>query len=74
MRIWKPLTRYHYSSERNEWKYHTDFAVEEGESMSKFKELMKIFKEKCPKHKIWKIHFEVAVEEFDKYQRSKRNN
>ena len=65
MKIWKPLTKFRYTEDRNEWKYHTDFAVEEGERIENFKELMPIFKEKCPKNKIWKIHFEMAVEEFD---------
>ena len=73
MKIWKPLTKFRYTKDRNEWKYHTDFAVEENETIEKFRELMKIFKEKCPKGKIWKIHFEMAIEEFSKKGRSKKN-
>lgn len=65
MIIWKPLTKFRYSKERNEFKYHTDFALKEGESIEKsYEELIKIFQEKVPKGKIQKIHFEMAVEEF----------
>jgi len=33
MRIWKPLCKFRYSDERDEYKYHTDFALEEGEEI-----------------------------------------
>ena len=65
MKIWKPLTKYSYSKERNEVKYHTDFGLVEGEKVGDYKELMDIFKEVVPQRKVWKIHFEMAVEEFD---------
>ena len=65
MKIWKPLTKFRYTKDRNEWKFHTDFAVESGEKIEEFRELMEIFKEKCPKGKEWRIHFEIAIEEFD---------
>ena len=63
MKIWKPLTKYRYSEQRDENKYHTDFSLEEGESIEgSYKELIQVFKEKVPLDKRWKIHFEMAVE------------
>jgi len=64
--IWKPVVKFRYSKERNEYKYHTDFRLSEGKKVEDFDELMRIFKEKVPNDKEWRIHFEMAVEEFDK--------
>ena len=67
MIIWKHLTKYWYSDQRKEHKYHTDFSLEEGECIEEYyKELMQVFKEKPSKGKVWKFHFEMAVEEEDK--------
>lgn len=64
MFIFKRLVKYWYSDQRNEHKYHTDFELKEGESIKKdYPELMKIFEIKTPKGKVWKFHFEMAVEE-----------
>jgi len=67
MKIWKPIIKFRYTEDRNEWKYHTDFSLEEGECIEEnYKELMQVFKEKTPLGKRWKFHFEMAVEEEDK--------
>ena len=65
MIIWKPLSKYRYSTDRNELKFHTDFKLEEGEKMEDYKELMEVNKEVCPHGKVWKFHWEMAREEFD---------
>jgi len=62
--IWKSLTKYRYSKERNEVKYHTDFRLTEGNKIENYDELMKVFKEIVPQGKEWRIHFEMAVETF----------
>ena len=66
MKIWKDLAE--YEKFRNETGFHADFALEEGESFYLLFgpavggiELSK----KCPKGKVWKCHFELAVEQFD---------
>ena len=64
MKIWKPLSKYWYSKERNEYKYHTDFALEEGESIEIKVNGKRLIKDETPKGKIFKIHFEMAVETF----------
>ncbi len=64
MKFWKPLTKYRYSKERNEVKYHTDFMLDKEEGFElRFADFM--FKEKVPKDKVWKCHLELAVEEFN---------
>jgi len=65
MIIWKPLTKYRYSEQRNEVKYHIDLALEEGEKLEDCKELMEVLKVETPNGKIRKIHLEIADEEFD---------
>ena len=49
MIIWKPLTKYRYSEQRNEVKYHTDLALEEGDRLEDCKELMEVFSMKPSK-------------------------
>jgi len=66
MIIWKPLTKYRYSEQRNEVKYHTDLALEEGDRLEDCKELMEVLKVKTPNGKVRKIHLEICDEEFDK--------
>ena len=66
MIIWKPLTKYRYSEQRNEVKYHTDLALEEGEKLEDYKEFMEVLKVKTPNGKVRKIHLEIADEEFNK--------
>lgn len=70
MKIWKPLTK--FMKQRKEWAWHTDFAMEEGETFSlvlpgqgdNWRELIPL--EDCPKGKVLKIHLEICVEPFDK--------
>jgi len=64
--IWKGLTKYRYSKQRNEIKFHTDFKIREGDKIKSNTELMKIFEKRVPKGKEWKIHFDMAVETFPK--------
>jgi len=67
MFIFKRLVKYWYSDQRKEHKYHTDFELKEGESIKEnYPKLMKVFEiktPKLPKGKVWKFHFEMAVEE-----------
>jgi len=69
MKIWKKLRKFWYSDQRPEHKYHTDFSLKEGESIKEnYLELAKVFEVKTPKlseGKVWKFHFEMAVEEED---------
>ncbi len=70
MKIWKPLTKFRYTDERDEYKYHTDFALEEGESILVLigrdggtgKKVL--LNENVPKGMLKKYHFELAVESF----------
>lgn len=64
MEIWKPLTKYH--KHREEWAYHCDFALEEGEEFRLILPDGRKIVEVCPKGKVYKFHFEVCVEPFDK--------
>ena len=66
MKIWKPLSKYRYTEDRDEVKYHTDFLLEEGEEIEVIIAGKTIIKEKTPQGKDWKFHFEMAVEEFNK--------
>ncbi len=66
MIVWKPLTE--FKKPRDETGFHADFALEEGEDFyivfgpaGEGMELMRV----CPEGKVWKIHFELAVEEFE---------
>lgn len=70
MKVWKPLVK--FPKQRKEWAWHTDFALEEGETFSlempgtdgNWRERIQL--EKCPKGKELKIHIEICVEPFDK--------
>ena len=69
MKFWKPLSKFRYSDERDEFKYHTDFSLDPGESMEFFLSNNynhPLIREKVPEGKVYKIHFEMAVEIFDK--------
>ena len=66
MKIWKPLSKYYYSKERNEVKYHADFALKEGEIIKVIINGKTFIKEKMPKGEIHKFHFEMADETFKK--------
>jgi len=66
MKFWKPLSKFRYSDERNEFKYHTDFSIDPGESMEFSIDGVPWIREKVPPGKVYKIHFEMAVEIFDK--------
>lgn len=62
MKVWKPLTK--YKKQREEWAYHCDFTLEEGERFE-----LKLpdgtgIKEVCPEGMIYKFHFEICVEPF----------
>lgn len=65
MKIWKPLSKFRYSEERNEFKYHTDFSLKKSENIELKINGKTIIKEKPPKGKIYKIHFEMAIEIFE---------
>jgi len=60
---WKPMTKSEQA--RGEIGYHMDCGLEEGESFDIRIGNEKI-KEYAPKGKIWKIHFSMGVEAFDK--------
>ena len=64
MRVWKPLSKYRYSKERDEYKYHTDFALEEGDDIIVYNNGEKLLSEYIPKGEERKYHFEMAVERF----------
>ena len=64
MKIWKPLTKFRYSDERNEVKYHTDFSLEAGDSMVVIVNGERLIQEIIPKGEERKYHFEMAVESF----------
>ena len=66
MKIWKPLSQFYYSDERNEYKYHTDFALEEGEKIEVFINGKVLLRDKVLPGEERKYHFEMAVERFDK--------
>ena len=66
MIYWKPLSKYRYTKDRDEVKYHTDFLLEPGEEIEVKLAGKTIIKEKTPQGKEWKFHFEMACEAFDK--------
>ena len=66
MKVWKPLSKFRYSEERDEYKYHTDFALEETEDIVIFINGKELLREIVPTGKERKDHFEMAVESFDK--------
>ena len=66
MKVWKPLSKFRYSEERDEYKYHTDFALEEREDIVIFINGKELIREIVPEGKEKKYHFEMAVESFDK--------
>ncbi len=61
--MWKPLQR--YSKQRQEWAYHCDLSLEEGEAF-RIKVCGKEMKEICPKGQEFKIHLEICIEPFKK--------
>jgi len=64
MKIWKPLTKYYYSDQRNEYKYHTDFSLEEGEEIAVIINGETILENTVPRGIEQKYHLEIAVESF----------
>ena len=64
MKFWKPLSKFRYSDERDEFKYHADFALTEGEIIEVIINGKPLLKDKVPKGEEWKYHFEMAVESF----------
>lgn len=66
MRFWKPLSKYRYSDDRDEVKYHSDFLLDEGETIEIILNGETLLKEETPKGKVCKFHFQMAVESFDK--------
>lgn len=64
MKTWKPLTK--YSKFRNEVAYHTDLALEEGESITLLLPDNTGIRETCPPGMELKIHLEIAIEPFEK--------
>jgi len=63
MKIWKPLSKFYYSDQRDEYKYHTDFALEKGEVIEVFINGERILKDSVS-YGERKYHFEMAVENF----------
>ena len=64
MKVWKPLTKFYYSNERNEYKYHTDFSLENGEEIEISINGYILLTDRAPKGMVKKYHFEMAVESF----------
>ena len=64
MKTWKPLTK--FKKHRDEWAWHADFALEEGESLTLIMGEDLETLETCPKGKELKVHIEICVEPFDK--------
>jgi len=64
MKIWKPLTKFCCSDERNEYKYHIDFSLEEGEEIEVVINGYILLTDRVPKGEERKYHFEMAVESF----------
>jgi len=64
MKIWKPLSKYRYSDERNEYKYHTDFALEEGERILVTVNGNILIDDYVIQGEEKKYHLEMAVESF----------
>jgi len=64
LKIWKPLSKYYYSDERNEYKYHTDFSLEDLEEIVVFINGKELLREVVPRGWERKYHFEMAVESF----------
>jgi len=64
MKVWKPLTKFYYSDERNEYKYHTDFSLGAGEEIEIKINGHLLLKNRVPKGEELKYHFEMAVESF----------
>jgi hypothetical protein len=65
MKVWKPLSKYRYTDDRDEVKYHTDFSLEYGEEIEVLVNGKLLMQEKVPNNKIYKFHFELAVEAFE---------
>ena len=68
MKIWKPLSKFRYSDERNEYKYHTDFALREREKIEVFINGKILLRDKVLQGEERKYHFEMAVESFAEKQ------
>ena len=64
MKIWKPLSKFRYTDERNEYKYHTDFALEEGERIIVMINGKILIDDYVSPDRIKKYHLEMAVESF----------
>ena len=62
MKPWKPLEK--FKKQRKEWAWHTDFALEEGESLKLIIARCPHLLEVCPKGQELKVHVEICVEPF----------
>jgi len=65
MKIWKPLTKFYYSDQRNEYKYHTDFSLEVGEEIVITINGKRLLKDYVLYGQEKKYHLEMAVESFE---------
>jgi len=74
MIYWKPLSKYRYSRERNEFKYHTDFQLDEGEEIEVKLAGKTIIKDEVPQGKEWRYHLEIACESFPPKGQTKNKN
>ena len=63
MKIWKPLSKFRYSDERDEYKYHTDFSLSEGETIVIYINGKLLLEDKVSEGEK-KYHLEMAVESF----------
>lgn len=66
MKIWKPLSKFRYTDERDEYKYHTDFALEEGERILIMINGKTLIDDYVLPNRVKKYHLEMAVENFDR--------
>lgn len=73
MKVWKPLSKYRYTDDRNEIKYHTDFSLEPGETIEVLINGKPLIREKMPDGRIYKFHFEMAVEAFENETKRKED-
>jgi len=64
MKIWKPLIKFRYTDDRDEYKYHTDFSLEEFEQIEILINGKLLLIDRVPKGTEKKYHLEMAVESF----------
>ena len=65
MKIWKPLTKFYYSDERNEFKYHIDLMLEKEDTIALVINGKTVTMDTPPKGKVYKIHHGMSIETFD---------